>query len=134
MGDGVNDAVTVRQSDLGLGIQPMAKLVGPNGFKTTIHDLLFRMIVDNDSAATDFLTEKVGGRAASKTFSRKRRSRDLRSIGMSETSMPRRVACVGTRSIPTKGCWIRPSTLYRKRGGIRDSTGPNVTTPEHRLQ
>jgi beta-lactamase class A len=57
----LNDTVTVRQSDLGMGIQPMAKLVGPNGFKTTIRDLLFRMIVDSDDAATDLLLAKVGG-------------------------------------------------------------------------
>jgi beta-lactamase class A len=57
----LSDAVTVRQSDLGMGIQPMAKLVGPNGFKTTIRDLLFRMIVDSDGAATDLLLAKVGG-------------------------------------------------------------------------
>jgi len=57
----LDDVVTVQQKDLGIGVQPLATPVGPNGFKTTIRDLLFRMIVDGDGAATNVLVGKAGG-------------------------------------------------------------------------
>jgi beta-lactamase class A len=57
----LDDVVTLQQKDLATGVQPLAKRVGPNGFKTTIRDLLFRMIVDSDGAATNFLIGKAGG-------------------------------------------------------------------------
>jgi beta-lactamase class A len=57
----LDDVVTLQQKDLGIGVQPLATLVGPSGFKTTIRDLLSRMIVDSDSAATNFPIGKAGG-------------------------------------------------------------------------
>ena len=89
----LDDIVTIRQSDLGMGIQPLAKLVGPNGFKTTINDLLVRMIVDSDGAATDFLIAKVGGPSAvQKTLVQKglrgfNIDRDERDLGAEETGL-----------------------------------------------
>jgi len=57
----LDDVVTVQQKDLGIGVQPLATLVGSNGSKTTTRDLLFRMIVDSDGAATNVLVGKAGG-------------------------------------------------------------------------
>ena len=57
----LNDVAVVQSSNLGMSIQPLAKLVGPNGFKTTIEDLLVRMLMDSDGAATNFLVAKLGG-------------------------------------------------------------------------
>ncbi len=76
----------------------------------TIRDLLFRMIVDSDRAATDTLVKKVGGPIRIQVCSLKKGSKDLRSIGKSGISAPRRLA------------------------GSRFHAGPNVTTPAHRLQ
>jgi len=60
----LDDEIVVHKQDLSVFVQPMAKLVGPNGFKTTIGDLVRRTIVDSDSAATDILIAKLGGTGA----------------------------------------------------------------------
>ncbi|HKV98172.1 MAG TPA: class A beta-lactamase [Vicinamibacterales bacterium] len=57
----LDDEVLVRKQDLSVFVQPIAKLVGADGFKTTIGDLVRRAIVDSDSAATDILIAKLGG-------------------------------------------------------------------------
>jgi beta-lactamase class A len=57
----LDDSVTVRREDLSVGVQPIAKLVGTTGFRTTIDDLMRRAIVDSDSAATDVLVARLGG-------------------------------------------------------------------------
>jgi beta-lactamase class A len=60
----LTDDVLVRREDLALGVQPIAKLVTAEGYRTTIGDLLSRMVVDSDSAATDILIQRLGGPAA----------------------------------------------------------------------
>ncbi len=57
----LGEAVTVRRQDLSVGVQPIARLVGAAGFRTTIGDLMRRAIVDSDSAATDVLVARLGG-------------------------------------------------------------------------
>jgi beta-lactamase class A len=53
----------VRKADLSVGHQPLANLIGKGGYHTTLRDLLFRMIVDSDNAATDLLFARLGGPA-----------------------------------------------------------------------
>jgi beta-lactamase class A len=60
----LDEQIVVRRSDLSLFVQPIAALVGADGFQTTIADLVRRAIVDSDSAATDVLVAKLGGPAA----------------------------------------------------------------------
>lgn len=55
------DGVTVRTEDLSVGVQPLAKLITQDGFRTTLDDLVRRSIVDSDSAAADFLIARLGG-------------------------------------------------------------------------
>jgi beta-lactamase class A len=55
------ERVVLRKQDLSLAVQPLARLVTENGFSTTIDDLVRRVIVDSDSAATDFLVARLGG-------------------------------------------------------------------------
>jgi beta-lactamase class A len=58
----LNDAVIVRKQDLSVGVQPIAKrITSPDGYRTTIADLVKRAIVDSDSAACDILIAKLGG-------------------------------------------------------------------------
>ena len=57
----LDEPVTVRREDLSVGVQPIAKLVGATGFRTTIGDLVRRAVVDSDSAATDVLIARLGG-------------------------------------------------------------------------
>ena len=64
----LDDAVTLRTQDLSLYVQPLAKLVGQSGYRTTIGDLVRRAIIDSDSAATDFLIAQLGGPSAVQAF------------------------------------------------------------------
>jgi beta-lactamase class A len=57
----LDDRVVVRKQDLSLGVQPLAKLVSHDGFRTTVDDLVRRAIVDSDSAAADVLVARLGG-------------------------------------------------------------------------
>jgi beta-lactamase class A len=57
----LDDAVTIHKEDLSLFVQPLAELVGPSGYRTTIGDLVRRAIIDSDSAATDILIGLLGG-------------------------------------------------------------------------
>lgn len=59
-----DDPVLVRKQDLSLYVQPIAKLVTRDDFRTTTGDLVRRAIVDSDSAATDILIAKLGGPGA----------------------------------------------------------------------
>ncbi|HEU0123588.1 MAG TPA: class A beta-lactamase [Bryobacteraceae bacterium] len=56
-------SVTIHKKDLSLFVQPLAKLVGPEGYTTNIGDLVRRAIIDSDSAATDILIARLGGPA-----------------------------------------------------------------------
>lgn len=60
----LEEPVTIRKEDLSLYVQPLAELVGPAGFTTTIGDLIRRAIIQSDSAATDVLIAELGGPAA----------------------------------------------------------------------
>ena len=60
----LDDKVLVTKKDLSVYVQPVAKLVGPKGFETTIDDLLRRAIVDSDNAAADILLARLGGPTA----------------------------------------------------------------------
>ena len=57
----LDDRVVVHRQDLSLYVQPLAQLVGPQGFQTTVGDLIHRAIVDSDSAAGDILIRRLGG-------------------------------------------------------------------------
>lgn len=57
----LDERILVRKQDLSVYVQPMAKLVGPNGFETTIDDLMRRALVDSDNAAADILIARLGG-------------------------------------------------------------------------
>lgn len=62
------DSVIVRREDLSLFVQPIARLVTPDGYRTTVGDLVRRAIVDSDSAATDILISRLGGPAQVQAF------------------------------------------------------------------
>jgi len=59
----LDEPMIVRKADLSVGHQPLANLIGKDGYHTTLQDLLFRMIIDSDNAATDLLFARLGGPA-----------------------------------------------------------------------
>ncbi|HTM47774.1 MAG TPA: class A beta-lactamase [Bryobacteraceae bacterium] len=74
----LNEEVLVRKEDLSVFVQPIAKLVTANGYRTTIGDLIRRAIVDSDSAAVDILIGKLGGPEQVQAFLNSRSIQGLR--------------------------------------------------------
>lgn len=60
----LDDEVTLKKSDITLFHQPIAGLIGPNGYTTTIANLLKRAMTQSDNTANDFLMRRVGGPTA----------------------------------------------------------------------
>lgn len=60
----LSDPVTVTRGDLTLFHQPIAALVGPAGYQTTVRGLLVRALTQSDNTANDRLLTLVGGPAA----------------------------------------------------------------------
>lgn len=56
-----DDVVTITPSDLTLFHQPIRALVKPEGYRTTIADLLERAMTQSDNTANDALLRRVGG-------------------------------------------------------------------------
>ncbi len=57
----LEESILIQRQDLSLFVQPLAALVGKDGYRTTVGDLVRRAIVDSDSAAVDILIRKLGG-------------------------------------------------------------------------
>jgi beta-lactamase class A len=56
------DSVDVRVTDLRPGYSPVAKR-HPNGYRTTVDELLAEMVIDSDNTAVDVLLRLIGGPA-----------------------------------------------------------------------
>lgn len=57
----LSDPVTVRRSDLTVFHQPIRTLIGPNGYRTTVGDLLRGAMMRSDNTCNDVLLWRVGG-------------------------------------------------------------------------
>ncbi|SFR96767.1 class A beta-lactamase [Sphingomonas jatrophae] len=60
----LNETVTVRRSDLTVFHQPIRALIGPDGYTTTLHEILEMAMTRSDNTANDVLLRRVGGPAA----------------------------------------------------------------------
>lgn len=60
----LDDQVTLKKSDITLFHQPIAGLIGANGYTTTVASLLKRAMTQSDNTANDFLMRRVGGPTA----------------------------------------------------------------------
>ncbi|MBB5712629.1 beta-lactamase class A [Sphingomonas xinjiangensis] len=56
--------MTLRRTDLTVFHQPIRALIGKNGYKTTINELLRCAMTQSDNTCNDFLLRKVGGPSA----------------------------------------------------------------------
>ena len=65
---GLDDPITVRRADLTLFHQPVRAMMGPDGFATTIRDLLTIAMTQSDNTANDVLLRRVGGPEAVRAF------------------------------------------------------------------
>lgn len=60
--------ILVKRENLSVNVQPIARLVGPHGYRTTYGDLVRRAVIESDSAANDILFAQVGGAARVSEF------------------------------------------------------------------
>lgn len=68
----LDQRVTLRREDTSVFMQPVIDLLGPNGYTTTLGDLIRRANIDSDSAAADYLARLLGGiRNVQRTLTRK---------------------------------------------------------------
>lgn len=67
----LDQPVTIRRQDLTLFHQPIAARVGPNGYTTTLENLIFRAITQSDNTCNDAVLRAAGGpRAVRQTLAR----------------------------------------------------------------
>jgi beta-lactamase class A len=59
-----DDAMIVTRNDLTLFHQPISALVGANGYRATVSELLEREMTQSDNTANDMLLRRVGGPTA----------------------------------------------------------------------
>jgi beta-lactamase class A len=60
----LDERVTITRRDLTLFNQPIAAQIGPNGYTTTLGDLLFRAMTRSDNTCNDIVLRHAGGPAA----------------------------------------------------------------------
>lgn len=74
----LDQPVTLHPADVSVFVQPIAKLIGPDGYRTTVRDLVVRAVIDSDSTAVDWLIARLGGPAAVQTILRRKGVADVR--------------------------------------------------------
>lgn len=87
----LNSSVTVTRDDLTLFHQPIAKLVGANGYRTTLDSLLKRALQQSDNTCNDFVLWKAGGPEAVRSFLADKRIDGIR-FGPGERKLQSRIA------------------------------------------
>ncbi len=64
----LSERVTLRKSDLAVFHQPLAEMIGEDGYMTSLSELLERAMTQSDNLANDFLLRRVGGPDAVRAF------------------------------------------------------------------
>ena len=108
--------VEIQRKDLSLYVQPLEKLVGPNGYKTTIGDLVRRAIIDSDSAATDVLIARLGGPASVQAVLKKKGVDGIR-VDRDERHLQTEIVGLAWRSE-----FVEPPVLDQAIAGVKEAT------------
>lgn len=87
----LSDSVTIRRDDLTLFHQPLANMVGKDGYSTTIGDLFDRAMKNSDNTANDSLLRTVGGSDAVRSYLARRFIANIR-FGPGERLLQSRAA------------------------------------------
>jgi beta-lactamase class A len=101
--------VTLRRDDITLFHQPIAAKIGPNGYTSTIADLIFRAITQSDNTCNDFVLWKAGGPEAVRAFLRARNIAGIR-FGPGE-----RLLQSGIAGIEWRQSWATTGGFYAAR-------------------
>ncbi len=87
----LNQRVTIRRQDLTLFHQPVAAEVGPNGYTTTLENLIFRAITASDNTCNDAVLRTAGGPSAVRAMLASNRIEGVR-FGPGERLMQSQIA------------------------------------------
>ena len=74
----LDQKVTINRDDLTVFHQPIAELVGKDGFDTNVSELLLRAMTQSDNTANDSLLRSVGGPAAVRAMLLRKGIEDVR--------------------------------------------------------
>jgi beta-lactamase class A len=108
---GIHSPVTVTKSDLTLFNQPIAALVGANGYTTTLSELMRRAMQLSDNTCNDFVLWRAGGPDAVRDFLRNKGISGVR-FGPGERVMQSRIAGMEWKS------WMVGSGFYQARNAV----------------
>ncbi|MGZ8336025.1 MAG: serine hydrolase [Allosphingosinicella sp.] len=87
----LSQSVTIRREDLTLFHQPVAARVGPNGYTTTLGELMFRALTQSDNTCNDAVLRRAGGPEAVRAMLARNRLDGVR-FGPGERLMQSRIA------------------------------------------
>ena len=83
--------VTIRREDLTLFHQPIAQQIGPNGYRTTLDNLIFRALTQSDNTCNDIVLRHAGGPNAVRAMIERNRIEGIR-FGPGERAMQSQIA------------------------------------------
>jgi hypothetical protein len=114
----IHSPVTVTKADLTLFNQPIAQMIGANGYTTTLDELMRRAMQQSDNTCNDFVLWRAGGPDAVRDFLQRKGISGIR-FGPGERVMQSRIA--GMEWKP----YMAGSAFYAARNAVRPaSAGP----------
>lgn len=104
--------VTLTKADITLFHQPIAAQIGPNGYTTTIGDLITRALQQSDNTCNDFVLWKAGGPSAVRAFLRDKGIEGIR-FGPGERLLQSQIA-----GIEWQQSWAYNGGFYKARNAL----------------
>jgi beta-lactamase class A len=116
----LDQSVVLTPDDRSVFYQPLASHIrGPNGFSTTIYDLLRRQLTESDNAANDKLIRELGGGGA---ITRTLAEKGLDGLGVGETERDLQTRTAGLTWRPEYGqTWIFKQAREQLPETVRDA-------------
>jgi beta-lactamase class A len=112
----LSDSVTLRKSDITLFHQPIAELIGDDGFETTIGDLLNRQMTQSDNTANDFLMRRIGGPEAIRAMI------SAKGLGAIRFGPGERILQSGTAGLTWRPEYSQERGFVKARAALSDET------------
>lgn len=115
----LDQPVTLTKEDRSVFYQPItAKIRGPNGYPTTVYELLRYQLTESDNAANDKLIQLVGGGGA---VSQTMRDKGLEGLGRGETERELQTRAAGLTWKPEYGfTWVWKAAREELPETVRD--------------
>ncbi|THD78021.1 MAG: serine hydrolase [Phenylobacterium sp.] len=116
----LDQPVVLTPDDRSVFYQPLASRIrGPNGYATTVYDLLRRQLTESDNAANDKLIREVGGGGA---VDRTLAEKGLAGLGVGETERDLQTRAAGLTWRPEYGqTWIFKQAREQLPDAVRDA-------------